>query len=242
MFTEKEKDCFHINQEGDCIIEEVSVIKYAQFIWNEKIKRIIFPAQLTRIEDSAFCNCTQLEKVILPEGLTYLGRYAFGNCTSLTHIVLPSNLTEIKYAAFGDCTSLTEIILPEGVNKIETNAFGRCTGLTTITLPISLTTLEDRAFSGCTNLRFIVIDSKKENEFHRIRAMLPEYLQSLVISKQDYLKPIIKELIFGIHCKSSPQKDFSSQSALYTFFSAEAQFKGGIGDSNILFKDVMEYM
>ena len=55
---------------------------------------------VTKIDDSAFENCTNLTNVIIPDSVTYIGNSAFKNCTSLTSITIPDSVTRIGKNAF----------------------------------------------------------------------------------------------------------------------------------------------
>ncbi|MDD7226759.1 MAG: leucine-rich repeat domain-containing protein, partial [Prevotella sp.] len=107
---------------------------------------------VTRIEGSAFSDCTGLTSITIPNSVTSIVEWAFSGCTGLTSITIPSSVTSIGEFAFTGCTGLTSITIPNSVTSIGEFAFTGCTGLTSITIPSSVTSIEDDAFSGCKNI------------------------------------------------------------------------------------------
>ena len=51
---------------------------------------------VTRIENSAFQDCSSLTFIVIPESVTSIGGSAFEGCTSLTSIDLPDRVTKIE--------------------------------------------------------------------------------------------------------------------------------------------------
>lgn len=86
---------------------------------------------------NAFKNRTSLQRVILPASLTKIGESAFSGCTNLTGIETISedvslNIEEIGASAFYNCTSLEKITLPASLTYIGNSAFAGCSKLTEI--------------------------------------------------------------------------------------------------------------
>jgi len=125
---------------------------------------IIFPDQLTEIEQHAFEGCENLSGSInLPEGLTYIGRAAFHDCGSLNgSLSLPSTLKNIGSletgsggadGAFSGCGFNCELQLPDGLESIGTGTFYYCQSLHgTLHLPEGLKEMGACAFDGCKGL------------------------------------------------------------------------------------------
>ena len=103
---------------------------------------------VTKINDKAFSDNTNLTAVSLPESLTTLGIRAFGGCQSLKTIKIPSKVTAIPDRCFVYCSSLESVTIPEGVTTIGSYAFQSCK-LNALTLPESLETIGSYAFSFC---------------------------------------------------------------------------------------------
>ena len=147
----------------------------------KKLKKVVFPQSLERIENTAFMYCPELKEVTLPEGLEYLGFGAF-QFSGLEKINIPSTLKEINGCAFrntpfeqslldnsnGDFITLNETMLyryigkdsvpviPDGITYICGNAFCE-TNIKNAVLPAGLTQIGDSAFRGCISLERIVI-------------------------------------------------------------------------------------
>ena len=112
---------------------------------------------VTKINDSAFYNCTSLESITLPESLTSIDNSAFSGCTSLKSVTLPENLTSLSNSVFSGCTSLESVTLPESLTSIGSYTFYGCTSLKSVTLPENLTSIGNYAFHKCTSLESIVL-------------------------------------------------------------------------------------
>ncbi len=106
-----------------------------------KITDISIPKSITKIERSAFKDCTKLIHFYNMENLIELGDYAFFGCGSLVSISIP-NVNTIPDYCFQYCSSLKEIVLDNTVN-IKTGAFNYCTKLSKITAP-KLISIEDQ--------------------------------------------------------------------------------------------------
>ena len=113
------------------------------------------PATVTKIEESAFSNCSTLLEVTLPEGLLNIEDYTFSGCSSLISVKLPKSLLKIRRYAFEECTSLESIDLPQGLTTIGYNAFGY-SGIRNAVVPDSVTKY-DGAFGYCGALESLTI-------------------------------------------------------------------------------------
>lgn len=94
-------------------------------IFNSTKKQILFcpktisgsykvPKGVTRINDGAFADCTELTEIVLPEGLIRIQDYCFFGCTKLASISIPAAVEYIGSGAFANCDSLTEITVDSG--------------------------------------------------------------------------------------------------------------------------------
>lgn len=149
-----------------------------------KLKEIVLPNALEKINYAAFDQCYAIENIVMPNTVTFVGAYAFQGCTSmkyitfsdalteikewvcndcysLTDVHLPINLSRINYESFRDNTSLRHVEIPSTVNTIVRRAFYNC-GLDSIKLPIRLQNLGTEAFSYCNNLKYIEFPSYLE--------------------------------------------------------------------------------
>lgn len=86
------------------------------------LKNIDFgDAQLEKIDNYAFYNCSKLEKITLPETVTYIGRYAFYGCASMSRIDIPAAVDFIGTTAFYGTNSIKvyfkAAVLPEHLEE-----------------------------------------------------------------------------------------------------------------------------
>lgn len=124
---------------------------------------------LTKIDNWAFGNCTNLLFVILPEQVTEIGMNAFTNCTALTAMTIPALVATIGESAFAGCKSLmafnvdtqNEKFATEGgilYNKEKTTLISCPAGkFATATLPESVLKIEANGFYNCVNLPAIIL-------------------------------------------------------------------------------------
>lgn len=54
-----------------------------------KIRRLVLPTTVKRIDFGAFSACDWLEEVVFPERIQKIGRYAFSECENLTQVNIP---------------------------------------------------------------------------------------------------------------------------------------------------------
>lgn len=64
-----------------------------------QLKEIILPNNLSKINDEAFRNNTNLETVVFPSTITQIGESAFSNCSNLQVIDLPINPSNVAIAS-----------------------------------------------------------------------------------------------------------------------------------------------
>lgn len=99
-------------------VKEIGSGTLKQFIeWPEKVRHLILPAGLERIEMWAFSGCSSLETVTIPEGVVSIRERAFEGCNALKSLHLPASLTEIGENLFGDWgpgAALESITVAEG--------------------------------------------------------------------------------------------------------------------------------
>lgn len=122
----------------------------------EKIKNIVIPQDITKIQQSAFSSCTSLETINILNLEMSLSERTFDGCLQLKSINLP-NLTSIPKYLLQSCRELRSVEIPNSVTSIGTSAFQGCSNLTSIEIPNSVTSLEDNAFTDCGSLTSIVI-------------------------------------------------------------------------------------
>lgn len=85
---------------------------------NEKIRELLLPEELLRVDDSAFCNCVNLKKVTFPEDMKIIGEKAFYGDNALEEITIPGGVVRIGCLAFSECENLKKVAIPETVKDI----------------------------------------------------------------------------------------------------------------------------
>ncbi len=109
------------------------------------------------IGDYAFSHCSKLKKIVFPQNLSSIGNAVFSNCSNLEEVEFPSNLTSIGTRAFDNCSSLTSLVFPSSLQHINEYAFNYCSNLREVTFKSNLT-IWQWAFNGCTNLEKVAFD------------------------------------------------------------------------------------
>lgn len=94
-----------------------------------KLEEIVIPSGVSRIGNSAFCQCVNLKSVTLPGTLRSLGESAFEWCTNLKSVIINEGLKEIPDYAFYGCTSLESVSRLKGVYSVGKYAFFKCPNL-----------------------------------------------------------------------------------------------------------------
>ena len=97
----------------------------------------------------------KIKKVILPEGIEKIDAYAFANLTALEEVVLPSTIQAIEYGAFYGCVRLSSVKGIENVQLINDSAFYGCSLNGTIKL-LNAYAIADYAFASNTQLDELV--------------------------------------------------------------------------------------
>ena len=109
---------------------------------------------VTRIDFSAFYECSDITSVVFPNTLTFIGQRAFLSCHGITgEVVIPDSVTIIGVNAFFYCDGITSVVFGSGLQEIRDYSFAQCYALEHISnLPETLTVLDDGAFDRCGNL------------------------------------------------------------------------------------------
>ena len=119
--------------------------------------RILIPASVKSIGDSAFSWCSSLQSIDIPDSVKNIGNEAFHGCSSLQSIVIPDSVKSIGNGAFSGCRSLWSIDIPDSVKSIGNGAFSGCRSLWSIDIPDSVKSIGAEAFRGCSSMQSIVI-------------------------------------------------------------------------------------
>lgn len=114
----------------------------------------VVPAQVIRIENGVFEDCSKLIRIKFLPGLQEIGYAAFFDCHNLKEVKMSNTITEIGANVFERCWDLKEIVLPTSLEHVEPWTFN-CCGLKKVVLPEGLKSIEDRAFYYCKYLEDI---------------------------------------------------------------------------------------
>lgn len=122
---------------------------------NETLSTIVFPNDISIIDESAFRNCRNLTLPELPQSLVIINNYAFyGDFQMTGQLNLPSGLHIIGDYAFCSCTGIKgNLSFPEQIEMIGEHSFSGCTGLNgSLTFPTTNSFyVRGYAFNGCRN-------------------------------------------------------------------------------------------
>ena len=144
---------------------------------------LALPSYITKINQYAFYNCTELTSITIPASVTSIGSYAFWGCKGLTSATIPNSVTSIgdyafsgtglttvnwnatactsagsyDYPIFKGCSNLATVNIGDNVKIIPSYAFRDCIGLTSVTIPDSVTSIGVQVFCDCTGLTSVTI-------------------------------------------------------------------------------------
>ena len=108
---------------------------------------------IKEITRNGFKNLPNITSITLPETITKINSSAFQNCTAQS-INIPKSVTEIGMGAFQNCLHLKSIIIPDGITTIDIMTFSGCSSLKEVTIPDSVTSFKTAAFSGCDAIEY----------------------------------------------------------------------------------------
>ena len=132
---------------------------------DSKVKEIILPKNITKIESETFRACTKLTNIVFNSELVEIGDNAFRECKAIKALDIPAKVKVIGKKAFQGTATLATVTLHEGLEKIDDYAFAKAsgnavdendnpiyTGLKEIVIPNSVKIIGKFAFSDCSNL------------------------------------------------------------------------------------------
>ena len=102
--------------------ESVSnIYKYA--FYGSSVEKVVIPASVTEIGDSAFSNCKSLSSVSFAEGslAETLGMDVFNGCEYLTTLEIPANVKSIGSFTFFGCSRLVQVRNLSSIQNLNLN-------------------------------------------------------------------------------------------------------------------------
>jgi len=90
--------------------DKTTLIKYPS---KKEDTAYTIPSSVTKIENRAFEDSTNLINVTIPEGVTQINSFAFDNCENINIITIPSSILTVEASAFWDCP--TEVVYLNGI-------------------------------------------------------------------------------------------------------------------------------
>ena len=125
---------------------------------NDNIERIVIPASVMEIRESAFENCSALKEVYFVSTehrvLDDKGTQTSGDDILNEKLIDWSDLSIVYQRAFYNCTSLEKVDLANVKTiTIASECFAGCTSLKEVVDMPSIGTMHHRAFAGCTSLK-----------------------------------------------------------------------------------------
>ena len=126
--------------------------------FNTDITGITIPADIQKIGNNAFDNCSALSSIIFEEGsvLTSIGDQAFRK-TAVKSVNFPKSLKTLGVQSFNNAASLVTVNFPEDseLETISQGAFNGATSLKNVVIPASLKSL-DKAFNTKFTTKLVI--------------------------------------------------------------------------------------
>lgn len=132
----------------------VSRINDFAFMNNTNLEYCTISQTVKIVGEGAFYGCTSLKEVFVPESVEAFGVNSFYNCSSLVKVDMGSNvrIKDIPMSCFNKCSELENFTVTQGVKTIGDFAFMNCSELNTVIIPPSVDFISSNAFYGCDNL------------------------------------------------------------------------------------------
>jgi hypothetical protein len=143
-------------------LKNVRIIGKLCFGFNHRLRSIILPPNLVKIEEMSFFRSNKLAEVVFPDSLKYIGKEAFRYVENLKSIKLPQNLKVIGKHAFTN-TRLEGIVeIPDSVYEVGFQAFAGCKNLKEIKFGKNVKFLGDNSFVSDDSLEKIYVSKDTE--------------------------------------------------------------------------------
>ena len=123
VLDESQKTCAVVG--GDTVVGGRLEIPYYATICNKKYR-------VTKIEDRAFRDRSDIITLITSKGLREIGHKAFYGCKKLQSAAISDGVERIGTSAFGGCEKLLIVYLGTGLKQIGEGVFSGCSILTSV--------------------------------------------------------------------------------------------------------------
>lgn len=176
---------YKYNEETYVIPSSVECIEKYAFLNLYKLRKIVFPEGLKKIDDSAFFGCG-LNEVQIPQSVDYIGNDAFKYCDEMYSVYLPDTVSYLGNNIFESCTDLNDVKLPSGISEFPKDIFKSCRSLKSLTIPEGIeridssmlppsvsellflspsAVIDDSVYSDCPSLEYI--SGENDSEAHK---------------------------------------------------------------------------
>ena len=145
LYTKDKETMIYCSIKGDedtfVVPNTVRVICKHTFFLCDRLKKIVLPESLEKMENNPFSGCSQLE---------------LENHSKAYYIQDDVIYNGFKTSVIGTLNKIASdrLVLLDGIKTINRNSFWNCKGIKTIVFPESLIDIGYNPFVGCSNIRF----------------------------------------------------------------------------------------
>ncbi|MBO5540340.1 MAG: leucine-rich repeat protein [Muribaculaceae bacterium] len=130
---------------------------------------ITIPSSVTKIDHSAFLDCSGLTSIVIPASVATIGDNPFNACCNLESIVVEAG--NPNYDSRGDCNAIIQTssntiisgcqntVFPTDVTAIGVKAFRGMSTLQSMVIPEGITSIGNFAFVACSALKSLTLPS-----------------------------------------------------------------------------------
>lgn len=152
------------------VIDNDTIVQYIGEIAEVIIPEEVNGVPITKIEHSAFEECSEITSVTIPDSIIEIGYSAFALCENLKTIYIGTGLSEVEGSCFSYCASLTGIyVAKDNLSLLSENGilynkdktilikYPESNQSQSFSIPDSVTQISSFAFADCCFLEEIII-------------------------------------------------------------------------------------